>query len=313
MLNTCQKNEKVLLYLSGKLKVKLMQTLDLDLLRTLVAIAETGNFSAAANAVFRTPSAVSMQVKKMEETLDRPLFVRDSRSVRLTEDGERVLTHARRMLALDQEFRAELDPSALRGEVRLGVPDDVADQFLPSMLRRFACSHPGVQVNAMVANTGPMMAMVAERRLDLAIITRLPSQAEQRPLEVLHREQLVWAGCRNGVAHELDPLPVSVWDSTCAWRKAGLEGLEAQGREYRIALESGHLSGQRAAVLADLAVAPIPLSALGGDVVEVPAGSGLPQLCSYELGLITAENLSEHAAAAADHLRASFAVDSLAA
>ncbi|MEM9436579.1 MAG: LysR substrate-binding domain-containing protein [Pseudomonadota bacterium] len=290
-----------------------MQSLDLDLLKTFVAIAETGNFSAAAAQVFRTPSAVSMQVKKMEEQLDRTLFLRDSRSVRLTDDGEKVLVHARRMLALDQDFRAEFDPRALRGEVRLGIPDDVAERFLPEMLRRFCCTYPGVQVNAMVANTRPMLQMIQEGRMDIAIITRLPSQAAERPAEVLYRERLVWAGSRGGVAHEMDPIPVSVWDRTCAWRKAGLEGLETQGRKYRIALESGHLSGQKSAVLADLAVAPIPASALGGDVVEVPASAGLPQLSYYELGMTTRDNLPEHAAAAADHLRASFAQHAMAA
>ncbi|MEM1236171.1 MAG: LysR substrate-binding domain-containing protein [Pseudomonadota bacterium] len=290
-----------------------MQSLDLDLLRTLVAIAETGNFSAAANEVFRTPSAVSMQVKKMEEALDRPLFVRDSRSVRLTEDGEKVLVHARRMLALDYEFRAEFDPQALKGEVRIGVPGDVAERFLPDMLRRFCCTHPGVQVNAIVNESHKMMQMISERRLDIAIITRLPSQRDGRPGEVLHREQLVWAGARGGISHETAPLPVSVWESTCAWRKAGLEGLEAQGRDYRIALESGHLSGQKSAVLADLAVAPIPLSAIGGDIVEVPASAGLPKLSHYELCLQVRDGLPDHALAAADHLRASFAAETLAA
>ncbi|MEO1459007.1 MAG: LysR family transcriptional regulator, partial [Pseudomonadota bacterium] len=223
-----------------------MLSLDLDLLRTFVAIAETGNFSSAAKAVFRTPSAISMQVKKMEEILGRTLFVRDSRSVTLTEDGERVLTHARRMLALDQDLVAEFHPATMTGEVRLGVHDDVAERFLPDLLRRFSRTHPNVIVNAIVSNTGPMMQMIAERRLDLAIVSRLPSQVQGRPGEPLLCEPLVWAGCRSGIAHEMDPIPVTVWDRTCAWRKAGLEGLEAQGRRYRIALESGHLSGQKA-------------------------------------------------------------------
>ncbi|MEM6696478.1 MAG: LysR family transcriptional regulator [Pseudomonadota bacterium] len=284
-----------------------MQTLDLDLLRTFVAIAETGNFSSAAQAVFRTPSAVSMQVKKMEEALGRPLFTRDSRSVRLTEDGERVLQHARRMLALDQDLLAQFHPQAMQGEVRLGVHDDVAERFLPDMLCRFSRTHPGVVINAVVTETERMLEMIAERRLDVALISRLQSQIKSRPGEALFREQLVWAGCHCGIAHELDPIPVTVWDKTCAWRKAGLEGLEAQGRPYRIVLESGHVSGQKAAVRADLAVAPIPRSALDGCVVEVPAEAGLPKLSFYELVLATREDLPEPAAAAADHIRACFA------
>lgn len=287
--------------------------LDLDLLKTFVAIAETGNFSSAAQAVFRTPAAVSMQVKKMEEVLGRPVFVRDSRSVSLTADGERVLAHARRMLAMNQDLMADFHQQHLKGVVRLGIHDDIAERFLPEMLRRFARTHPGVHVNAVVENTGPMLKAVAERRLDLALISRLPSQKAERPAEVLMSEQLVWAGCLSGIAHEQDPIPVSVWDETCAWRQAGLSGLEKQGRAYRIALESGHLSGQKAAVMADLAIAPIPVSALGGCIVEVGAAAGLPPLPSYEIGLLVRDDPPDHVVAAADHLRASFTTTALAA
>jgi len=287
--------------------------LDLDLLRTFVAIAETGNFSAAAHSVFRTPSAVSMQVKKMEEILERPLFVRDSRSVTLTEDGERVLEHARRMLAMNQDLMAQFHQQHLQGVVRLGIHDDVAERYLPDLLCRFSKTHPGVNVNAVVVNTEPMLQMVAERRLDIALISRLPSQRDERPCEVLWSEPLVWAGCKSGIAHEKVPMPVSVWDETCAWRKAGLEGLEKSGRPYRIALESGHLSGQKAAIMADLAVAPIPKSALGGCVVQIPASYGLPDLPHYELGMILRDDLPCQAAAAADHLRAAFASEMMAA
>lgn len=290
-----------------------MLTLDLDLLRTFVAIAETGNFSSAAQMVFRTPSAVSMQVKKMEESLGRTLFVRDSRSVTLTEDGEKVLTHARRMLALNQDFMAEFHPHTITGEVRLGINEDFTERYLPDTLRRFSCTHPGVLVNALVNNTGPLLQKIAEGRLDVAIVSRLKSQVKERPGDLLFSEKLVWAGCRGGIAYELDPIPVTVWDKSCAWRKAGLEGLEEQGRPYRIAVETGQLSGQRSAVLADLAVAPIPRSALGGCVVEVPPSAGLPQLGTYELVLVTRDDMSEAARAAADHVRASFAEKAFAA
>lgn len=289
-----------------------MQSLDLDLLKTLVAIYETGNFSAAAQAVLRTPSAVSMQVKKMEESVGRPLFVRDSRSVRLTEHGERVLHHARRMIALDQELMATFHPQALKGEVRLGIHSDVAERFLPDMLRRFACTHPGVVVNAVVENSDPMRQLIDEGRLDMAIVSRLQGQTD-RPGETLYQEELVWGGCKNGIAHELDPIPVAVWDKECVWRKAGLGGLDEQGRNYRIALESGHLSGQKSAIWADLAIAPIPKSSLGGCIVDVTALAGLPRLISYELILITQDNLSEPAAAAADHFRACFSQECMAA
>lgn len=280
--------------------------LDLDLLRTLVAIAETGSFSGAAAVVLRTPSAVSMQVKKMEELLGRPVFIRDSRSVALTADGAFLLEHARRMLAMNRDAVARFVQPEIEGVVRLGAPDDVAERFLVDMLRRFADSHPNVSVNVIVDETVRMMGKLKNGALDMAIVT-CNAGADDSTAEVLHREQLVWAACRGGVAAEQCPLPVSVWDEACTWRKVAVAALEAEGRDWRLAFQSAHLSGQRAAILADLAVAPIPESSIGGDVVEVPDRFNLPKLPQYALGLVFAESPNPAVEAAADHLRASFA------
>ena len=284
-----------------------MPLLDLDLLRTLVAIAETGSFSSAASVVLRTPSAVSMQVKKMEELLGRPVFIRDSRSVALTSDGDFLLEHARRMLAMNREAVARFVQPEIAGVVRLGAPDDVAERFLVDMLRRFADSHPNVSVNVTVDKSINMIAKLKEGALDMAIVT-CDAGATDCVDEVLHREQLVWATCKCGIAAEQEPLPVSVWDEACTWRKVAVSALEAEGRAWRLAFQSAHLSGQRAAILADLAVAPIPISSLSGDVIEVPARLNLPELPQYALGLLFSENPNPAVEAAADHLRASFAV-----
>ena len=258
--------------------------LDLDLLKTLVAIADTGNFSAAAAAVHRTPSAVSMQVKKMEEILGRPIFIRDSRSVDLTEDGAFLLEHGRRMLALNREAVA---------------------RFVVDMLRRFNETHPHVTVNVAVDGTGRMIDMLNQGRLDLTLIT-CEAGFKEEDAEVVFREQLVWAACKGGVAAEQSPLPVSVWEEGCAWRKAALGQLDDMGIPWRVAFQSAHISGQRAAVLADLAVAPIPVSSIGGCIVEAPARFGLPKLPKYALGLLVSDDPNPAVVAAADHLRASF-------
>ncbi len=280
--------------------------LDLDLLKTLVAIAETGNFSAAAAAVHRTPSAVSMQVKKMEEILGRPVFIRDSRSVELTEDGAFLLEHARRMLALNRDAVARFVQPDVEGVVRLGAPDDVAERFLVDMLRRFNESHPQVTVNVTIDGTARMIEMVQRGQLDMTLAT-CEAGFNEDGAEILFREQLIWAVCKGGVAAEQVPLPVSVWEEGCVWRKAALEQLEAQGIPWRVAFQSAHISGQRAAVLADLAIAPIPVSSLGGCIVEAPARFGLPTLPKYALGLLMADDPNPAVIAAADHLRASFA------
>ncbi len=283
--------------------------LDLDLLRTLVAIAETGSFSTAAAAVYRTPSAISMQVKKIEELLGRPVFVRDSRSVTLTADGAFLLEHARRMLALNRDAIARFVQPDVEGVVRLGAPDDAAERFLPIMLRRFAESHPCVTVNVVVDDSSRMLASLKDGSLDLTLITCESGFEGDQIAEVVFREQLVWAARRGGVAIEKSPLPVSVWEEGCVWRKAGLDGLNQQARDWRIAFQSAHISGQRAAILADLAVAPIPVSSLGGEIVEAPARYNLPKLPKYALGLAVAVDPSDAVLAAADHIRASFSQD----
>jgi DNA-binding transcriptional LysR family regulator len=280
--------------------------LDLDLLKTLVAIAETGSFSGAAQSVFRTPSAISMQVKKMEEILGRPIFVRDSRSVTLTPDGAFLLEHARRMLAMNRDAVARFVQPDVQGVVRLGAPDDVAERFLPAMLRKFADSHPGVTVNVVVDGTDMMIAALEAGKLDATLVTCEAGFRDAGGAEILYREQLVWAARKGGIAACQEPLPVSVWEESCVWRQAGLKGLDAQGRAWRIAFQSAHISGQRAAILADLAVAPIPKSSLGGDIVEAPAKFGLPVLPKYALGLLVRSDPSPAVEAAADYIRAAF-------
>ncbi len=281
--------------------------LELDLLRTLVAIAETGNFSAAADRLGRTPSAVSMQVKKMEELVGATLFVRDSRSVSLTRDGEALLEHGRRLLALNREMMARFVEPELVGEVHLGAPDDVAERFLPSMLQRFTETFPGILLSVTVDGTARLIESVERGELDLAVVTCETGFNTDGRAEIVHREPLVWACVAGGVATEKRPLPVSMWEEGCLWRKGSLEALERGGWDYRIAFQSSNISGQRAAVLADLAIAPLSRSHITGRIVEAKAACGLPSLPDCALGLMVRDNPSPPVAAAAAQVRECFA------
>ena len=291
--------------------------LELDLLRTFLAIVDTGSFASAADFVLRTPSAVSMQIKKLEDVLGRQLLARDSRSVSLTRDGELLVEHARRLLALNRETVAKFVTPEVAGEVRLGAPDDVAERFLPHMLRMLADSHPGITVNVFVDSSRNLLEMVRGKTIDLSLVTCESGIEGTSAAEILYRERLVWATVRGGIAAEKTPLPISVWDDGCLWRKAGTAGLERQKRAYRIAFQSANISGQRAAVLADLAVSPMAQSALGGQIVEVDSRHGLPSLGLSALGLIIADQPYAPVLAAAEYLRTSFrhrqGVESLAA
>jgi DNA-binding transcriptional LysR family regulator len=278
--------------------------LDLDVLRTFVAIAETGSFTAAANAVFRTPSAVSMQIKKLEDILGRSVFLRDARSVSLTTDGEMLLGYARRMLAINREAVAKFIVPDIAGVVRLGSPDDYGERLLPNILKRFAQTHPSIAVDVTIDMSSNLRRRLLENQLDLSLFTvcrNIPPEAE-----ILLTEPIVWAGAKGGCAHMREPLPVSLWEEGCVWRADALEALGRKGREYRVAYMSAHTAGQRAAILADLAVAPLPKSFIGDDVVALGPEEGLPQLSSYNLALVVGPNASAPVRAAADHIRAAF-------
>ncbi len=281
--------------------------LDLDFLKTLVAIAETGNFSAAANVVFRTPSAISMQIKKMEELLGRPVFIRDSRSVTLTEDGEALLVHARRVLALNQQIIAQFIRPDIEGTVRLGATDHATEQFLPAALRRFSQTHAAVAVDVTVEHSDKIIELVENGALDIGLVTRCANILDTKKGEILCREKLVWAGLKGGISVEKTPLPISVWETGCIWRRSAISGLENLGKEYRISFKSSHVAAQKAGILADLAIAPLPVSACTGDVVELPEKYGLPALPDFAIGMMISKNANAPVCAVADHLRATLA------
>ena len=281
-----------------------MPLLDLDVLRTFVAIAETGSFTLAANAVFRTPSAVSMQIKKLEETLGASVFLRDARSVSLTREGEMLLGYARRLLALNREAVSKFVVPDIAGVVRLGSPDDYGERVLPIVLKRFAQTHPSIAVDVTIDMSSHLKRRLAERQLDITLFTAyrdIPPEAE-----VLLTEPIVWGGAKGGSAHMRQPLPVSLWEEGCVWRANALDALGRQGRDYRVAYMSAHTAGQRAAILADLAVAPLPKSFIGEDIVALGPEEGLPELTSYNLAMIVVPEASAPVLAAADHIRATF-------
>ena len=286
--------------------------LDIDVLRTFVAIAETGNFSTAAEAVLRTPSAVSMQIKKLEEQLGVTLFLRDARSVSLTQGGETLLGYARRILALSNEAVSRFRMPDMQGHVRLGAPDDIGERYLPAILRRFAELYPLIMVDVTVDMSGNLRRRLQEQRLDLALINTAPGALAGEG-EVVYTDQLVWAGAKCGTAHLRDPLPVSVWEDGCCWRADALAVLDRHKRAHRVAYLSAHTMAQRAAVVADLAVAPLPRSYLTGDMVALGPAHGLPDLGRFDVRMLSGAQSSDVIDAVADSIRASFSDLALAA
>src|SRR5205085_12106348 len=172
--------------------------IDIDQLRTFVAIVETGSFTRAADAVHKTQSAVSMQMKRLEERLDRPVFARDGRASKLTEDGERLLDYARRIIKLNVEAIAAFSDAELSGRVRLGVPDDYADRYLPEIMARFSRVYPGVELTVICEPSVELIERIDGNQLDLAIVTNCDVM---RPVENFRRERLLWVTSNRHSTH----------------------------------------------------------------------------------------------------------------
>src|SRR5213596_2801830 len=280
--------------------------LDVDQLRTFIAIAETGSFTRAADIVHKTQSAVSMQMKRLEERLDRPIFARDGRASKLTEDGERLLDYARRIVKLNVETIAAFSDE-LTGRVRLGVPDDYADRYLPEIMARFSRAYPSVELTVTCEPSVELVERIDSNELDLAIVTDCGTS---RASEVFRRERLLWVTSNRHSVHLEEPLPLALGRPSCNWRRAAIDCLETIGRPHHIAYTSANASAVASAVLSGLAVSIFPESGLRPGMRVLNPADGFPELPGCRVGLIRnpheslalADALAEHIISSLDNL-----------
>jgi DNA-binding transcriptional LysR family regulator len=258
--------------------------LDSDVLRSFVAIAECGTFTSAAKAVHRTPSALSMQIKQLEKNLGKTLFIREPRQVTLTAEGEVLLDYGRRLLRLNEEAVQHFIAPTLEGKVGIGTSDDIGTRILPEVLAEFARSYPAVQVDVVVGSSKQNLARLDAGELDMTLVTVADEAGISRG-EIVHQEPLVWAGREGASAFQRSPLPLAMAHEGCAWRRMTLRALDRAGIAYRIAYTCEHCSGQEAAMLADLAIAPFPKSLVKPPLREI-TGEALPSIGSYQLALV---------------------------
>jgi DNA-binding transcriptional LysR family regulator len=256
--------------------------LDSDLLRTFVAIADARNFTHAAIAVGRTQSAVSMQMKRLEETVGAPLFERGSRGVRLTVKGEGFVANARRIVALLDEAAASLRAPPLDGPVRIGIPEEYGHTVLSPALGAFAKLHPNVEITVRYAPSSVQMAALADGELDLAVVFEWQ---EPSGGEVLMIDPTVWVTSDLYHMHEERPLPVAVYLDSGWCRDFALRSLEVRGIPYRIAYKSETCGGLKLAVTSGLAVAPISRSNIPAGCRELIATDGFGTIDSSNVVL----------------------------
>ena len=257
--------------------------LDLDQLQTFITISDTGSFTRAADEVHRTQSAVSMQMRRLEERIGKPLFEKDGRTNKLTEEGERLLSYARRMMHLNRETLAAFDDRALEGTVRIGTPDDYADRFLPEIMARFARSNPRVELTVICEPTPGLVEHIKRGNLDLAIVTHNDARGQS---EVVRREPLLWVSSSNHATHEQDVLPMAFGRPTCIWRRAACDVLDQMNREYRILFTSWSATVITAAVLSGLAISVLPECALRPGMRVLGEADGFGALPDCKIGIM---------------------------
>ncbi|NTF52835.1 LysR family transcriptional regulator [Agrobacterium rhizogenes] len=276
--------------------------LDNDVLRTFVAIAETLSFSGAARSVSRTSSAVSMQIKKLEEQLGSALFLRAARTISLTRQGETLLAYARTMLMLSNEAVSRLGYPQLTGVVRLGVPFDISERIFPRILKDLSEAYPGIAIDVVIDTSDQLVKRIDEQQLDLALTCNVGNPSALRG-EVIGTEKLVWAGARQGCAFQQYPLPIATHEDGCIWRAAALEQLGRLGQTYRFAYLSQRTAVQCAAVVSDLAVAPLPCSYVTDEMRVLGAEEGFEELGSLDVRLVGKSNATELIGIVADGIR----------
>jgi DNA-binding transcriptional LysR family regulator len=235
-----------------------MQNLEIDVLRTFAAVADTGSFTAAADVIARTQSAVSMQIKRLEDTLGRRVFERSSRSLALTSEGEVLLGYARRMLELNDESLRRIAQPPVTGRARLGVTEYFVPNEVPRILARFAAAHPGVQLDVRMGLSRDLRVELDAGRLDAAIV-RLEAAKGRDPI---WEEPQQWVAAEGWEPAKGEPTPLLVLPQGCVLREFAIETFKRQKRDWRLAYTGSSNVSIQAAVLAGLGVAIVAQSAI---------------------------------------------------
>ncbi|MCG8338292.1 MAG: LysR substrate-binding domain-containing protein [Proteobacteria bacterium] len=270
-----------------------------DILRTFTVAANEESYTAASSIVHRTQSAVSMQMKRLEELVGCSLFQRNGHSMKLTSEGQILLQYAQRILKLHDEAIAKLSHPELSGRVRLGASSDYTENVLPLLLARFAAMFPHIQVDLACEPEFRLVESLKKGEIDILIQTSGEKPSTGR---IIHRERVVWVSSGRYPVHEQDPVPLAVYNEECVYRNWAIDRLTKIEKKYRIAYTSPSTSGILAAVRSGLAVAPVGLSALSKDIRILDIRDGFPELPTAYVTIVTAsqqlspavESLHEH-------------------
>lgn len=268
--------------------------LDTDLLRAFVAVADSASFTRAGERLGRTQAAVSQQVRRLEDTVGKRVFERDTHGVRMTRDGEVLLAYARRMLTLNDEVMALMHRSPTVASVRIGTPDDYATMLLPDVLARFNAAYPEVMVEVICDNSPDLVAEIDKGRYDLALVTRKAGEAGG---ELVRQEPVSWVAPPQEPAspsgpspghrpvESLDPLPLALFPKGCVVRDLAVAALDGIGRDWRVAFTSKSVVAVHGAVMGGLGVTAMENCTIPPSLRRIGAAEGFPELPDIDIAL----------------------------
>ncbi len=257
--------------------------LDVAVLRSFALIAQGRTFAETADLIGRSPSAVSLQIQRLEDEVGAPVFRRSRAGVELTMAGERLLGYAQRLIRINDEAMLSLSPAAPQ-TISLGATPDFAETVLPEVLQRFTLEHPRVELTLRVDTSKALVDAVHRDELDLAIALTRDDAANQG---VLTQASMIWIGRQGFSPPDGAPLPLALFEPPCSFRSAALDALGSANRPYRIAATSPSLGGLVTAVRAGLCVTVRTRHLLMPMLADVGAELALPKLPSVTFCLYT--------------------------
>ncbi len=264
-----------------------MESLDSDLLRTFVAVAEAGSVTDGAARIYRSQSATSLQIKRLEAILGQPVFERHGRGVVLSDTGRRLLPVAHDVTArLDAALR-DISQTAVTGKLRIGIPDDHGRAKLAQIVAAFTRNHPQVELDVTCALSTGFPDALEKGSLDLAVYeVERPAKHE----ELLFEDPTCWVSSAHRDFQADESLPVALFDHACWWRDAAIASLEDRGKPYRIVYSSQSVSGVIAAVEAGIAVGLLGRSSLCSGLSVVNETLGFDSTPASKLVMASSEH-----------------------
>lgn len=284
----------------------MIRNLDLTALRSFVTVAETGGVTKAAAQLHLTQSAVSMQLKRLEDVLGQPLLVRSGRGVRLSPQGEQLLGYGRRLLSMNDEVWLRMTDAQFEGEVSFGVPSDIVYPHVPGVLKRFANNFPRVKVQLVSSYTNHLKRMLADGQIDMTLTTE---HGVEKGGEVLRKAPLIWVGGEDGRVWEERPLKLA-FETNCIFRGTAQKALSDAGIAWDTIVTSDSTRTIEATVSADLAIHALLSETLSPYMKEIPHNGALPELPEFNINMyVTKGARREMAEQLAEYVRLAYGVE----